>query len=68
MTTTPKFLAITLAVAATAILSPNIEAQQSLEPPPNAKLISLNPTPGRVTEPAIAINPKNPNQIAAAFQ
>ncbi|MFZ0584562.1 MAG: sialidase family protein [Candidatus Acidiferrales bacterium] len=68
MTTTPKFLAITLAVAATAILSPNIEAQQSLEPPPNAKLISLNPTPGRFTEPAIAINPKNPNQIAAAFQ
>jgi hypothetical protein len=61
-----KFLAI--ALAATAILASNAKAQKSLEPPPNAKVISLNPIPGRYTEPSIAINPKNPNQIAAAFQ
>ena len=68
MTTKRKFLAISLAVAATAILSPHAESQQTLQPPPAAKIIALNPAPGRYTEPSIAINPKNPNQIAAAFQ
>ena len=68
MTTKHKFLAASLAIAATAILAPNAQSQNSLQPPPNAKLLALNPTPGRYTEPAIAINPKNPNQISAAFQ
>jgi hypothetical protein len=68
MTTKPKFLIISLAVAATTLLSPHARAQQTLQPPPNAKIIALNPAPGRYTEPAIAINPKNPSQIAAAFQ
>jgi hypothetical protein len=66
MTTKLKFLAISL--AATALLSPNAQAQQTLQPPPNARVIALNPTPGRYTEPSIAINPKTLNQIAAAFQ
>ena len=51
-----------------AIFSPQAFAQQSLEPPPHAKVIPLNPAPGRFTEPSIAVNPKNPNQIGAAFQ
>ena len=50
------------------LLSPHTFAQQTLQPPPHAKVIPLNPAPGRFTEPSIAVNPKNPNQIAAAFQ
>jgi hypothetical protein len=57
-----------LVLALCAILSPRSFAQQSLQPPPNAKLLALNPAPGRFTEPGIAINTKNPNQVAAAFQ
>ncbi|MGA8025037.1 MAG: sialidase family protein [Candidatus Acidiferrales bacterium] len=68
MTTKPKIRTIALAAALNAILAPNAKSQNSLPPPPNAKVLALNPTPGRYTEPAIAINPKNPNQIAAAFQ
>ncbi len=68
MTASPRILVTSLAFALCAILSPHSFAQQSLQPPPNAKLIALNPAPGRFTEPGIAINPKNPNQVAAAFQ
>ncbi len=63
-----KFLAASLIAALWAILSPSAPAQQSLQPPPHAKVIPLNPAAGRFTEPGIAVNPKNPNQIAAAFQ
>lgn len=68
MTTKPRFLTVALAAALIAMLIPIAKAQQTLQPPPNATIIPLNPVPGRYTEPSIAINPKNPNQIAAAFQ
>ncbi len=60
--------AIALVCASCAALSLPAQAQQSLQPPPNAKVIALNPTPGFFTEPAIAVNQKNPKQIVAAFQ
>ena len=35
---------------------------------PGAEIISLTPEPGPFTEPSIAINPSNPQQIVAVFQ
>jgi hypothetical protein len=41
---------------------------QSLEKAPGAKIFSLTPTPGPFTEPSIAVNPNNPQQVVAVFQ
>ena len=35
---------------------------------PETEVMDLTPRPGNFTEPAIAINPKNPSQLVAAFQ
>lgn len=35
---------------------------------PGAEVFTLNPTPGPFTEPAIAVNPVNPQQVVAVFQ
>jgi hypothetical protein len=35
---------------------------------PEAKVIALTPTPGYFTEPAIAVNPMQPQQVVAVFQ
>lgn len=43
-------------------------AQQGLPPPPGARVVSISPRPGSFNEPAVAIDPNNPNHIAAAFQ
>jgi BNR/Asp-box repeat len=43
-------------------------AQQGLPAPPGAKVVTLSARPGRLNEPSVAINPRNPNQIVAAFQ
>ncbi len=43
-------------------------APPALAAPPGAKLVTLSPRAGFANEPSIAINPKNPSQIAAAFQ
>jgi hypothetical protein len=41
---------------------------QALPEAPGAEVFSLTPTPGYFTEPAIAINPNNPQQVVAVFQ
>lgn len=41
---------------------------QGLPPAPGALVSSLTPEPGYFTEPGIAINPKNPEQVVAVFQ
>lgn len=43
-------------------------AQQTLEPPPGAQVVPLSAHPGFFNEPSIAINPRDPNQIVAAYQ
>lgn len=43
-------------------------AQQALQAAPGAKVVTLSPRGGFFNEPSVAINPKNPNQIVAAFQ
>ena len=35
---------------------------------PNAEVTTLTPVPGYFTEPAIAVNPSNPQQVVAVFQ
>ena len=41
---------------------------QALAPAPGVQLIDLTPQPGYFTEPSIAVNPRNPQQVVAAFQ
>jgi len=36
--------------------------------PPNSQVITLTPQPGWFTEPGIAINPNNPQQVVAVYQ
>lgn len=41
---------------------------QDLPKAPQAHVFNLTPTPGYFTEPAIAVNPANPQQVVAVFQ
>src|SRR5579872_5923372 len=41
---------------------------QDLPKAPQAQLFTLTPAPGFFTEPAIAVNPANPEQVVAVFQ
>ncbi|HEY1677490.1 MAG TPA: hypothetical protein VGG04_07290 [Candidatus Sulfotelmatobacter sp.] len=41
---------------------------QDLPRAPNAQVFTLTPTPGPFTEPAVAVNQTDPNQIVAVFQ
>ena len=41
---------------------------QTLPAAPGAQVFSLTPAPGRFTEPAVAVNPNNPQQVVAVFQ
>jgi photosystem II stability/assembly factor-like uncharacterized protein len=41
---------------------------QEIPKAPNAQVTLLTPTPGYFTEPAIAVNPVNPQQVVAVFQ
>jgi hypothetical protein len=41
---------------------------EDLPKAPEAQVFSLTPTPGYFTEPGIAVNPANPQQVVAVFQ
>ncbi|MGB7023336.1 MAG: hypothetical protein WBD73_06005, partial [Candidatus Acidiferrales bacterium] len=41
---------------------------QSLRQPPGSVVTTVTPDPGFFSEPSIAINPNNPQQVAAAYQ
>jgi hypothetical protein len=41
---------------------------QQLPPVPKLHLVNINPKPGYFNEPAIAVNPKDPQQAVVAFQ
>jgi hypothetical protein len=43
-------------------------AAQSLPAAPRSELTMITPKPGYFTEPSIAINPNNPQQVVAAYQ
>ena len=61
-----KSLRIAIAFhAATAQVGP---AQPALSPPPRAQIVQVTPIPGPYTEPSIAVDPNNPQQLLAAYQ
>lgn len=39
-----------------------------LPPVPGARVVALTPRPGWFTEPSVAVNPRDPRQVAVAFQ
>jgi hypothetical protein len=41
---------------------------QDLPKVPEARVFALTPTPGYFTEPSVAVNPTNPQQVVAVFQ
>ncbi|HYL94986.1 MAG TPA: hypothetical protein VET69_04190, partial [Terriglobales bacterium] len=41
---------------------------QQLSPAPGVRVVSLTPEPGYFNEPSIAVNPRNPQQVVAAYQ
>lgn len=62
----PRFLL--LALVAAAAFAPLPLRAQDLAPAPGARIVQLTPDAGYFTEPSIAINPRNPLQIVAAYQ
>src|SRR6201998_1997554 len=54
-----SILLVTAALAALA---------EDLPKAPHSEVFTLTPTPGYFTEPAIAVNPTNPQQVVAVFQ
>ena len=58
-------------LAATLALTPALGqtiSEMALPAPPGAQVIALTPSPGQFSEPAIALNPVDPQQLVAAFQ
>jgi hypothetical protein len=45
-----------------------LSAQSSFPPAPGASFLTVSPAGGHYTEPGIAINPKDPNQVVVVFQ
>jgi hypothetical protein len=68
--TTNRFLAL-LGSALVCVLAGYVllaRAEQGLSRPPGGTITTVTPQAGFFTEPSVAINPVNPQQIAAAFQ
>ncbi len=58
-----------LAAALTAVLFSGVSlAQSPLAPAPHRHLVTISGMEHRGSEPSIAVNPNNPNQVVAAFQ
>jgi hypothetical protein len=58
----------TLILAATLTTACFCANDQTLPKAPGAQVFMLTPTPGRFTEPGIAVNPRNPQQVVGVFQ
>lgn len=50
------------------VLTSSLVQGQELPAPPGAQIFALTPEAGPFTEPAIAVNPNNPQQVVAVFQ
>ncbi len=67
-TVTPR-LAIFLAAILLPLAAHSADAPvKSLPPAPGSLVTTITPHPGYFTEPSIAVNPRNPQQVVAAFQ
>src|SRR6202140_1975145 len=49
-------------------IAPLFLQAQDLPKAPHSQIFTLTPTPGRFTEPAIAVNPTNPQKVVGVFQ
>ena len=58
-------LLVAASTAPTAQVGP---AESPLSPPTGAQVVQVTPIPGPYTEPSIAIDPNNPQQLVAAYQ
>ena len=56
------------AILAFLFSAPLFSQGQGLPKAPQAQVFTLTPTPGSFTEPAIAVNPANPQQVVGVFQ
>jgi len=53
---------------ASALLMAGVMSAQELPKAPQAQIFTLTPSPGPFTEPAIAVNPTNPQQVVGVYQ
>ncbi len=56
------------ATVAASLFGVTVLAAQDLPKAPEAHVFQLTPQPGYFTEPGIAVNPNNPQQVVAVFQ
>jgi len=56
------------AIISIALAFPSRARSEDLPRAPGAQIVSLTPVPGYYTEPAISVNPANPQQVVAVFQ
>ena len=63
-----RSLAIGYAILCVLLSAPVAGQGQELPPAPGKIVQSLVPSPGYFTEPGIAVNPRNPQQVVAVFQ
>ena len=64
-----RFFNLLLAAASLSAIIPSWTLLgQEMPKPPNVHVTALTPAPGYFTEPAIAVNPTNPQQVVAVFQ
>ena len=70
MRTAGRFASFLFLLSGTALLSCAQQANSASPLPlaPGARTALINPQPGFFNEPSIAVNPNNPQQLAAAFQ
>src|ERR1700739_4536661 len=57
-----------LQIAFTLLIGASLLQAQELPKAPQAQVFTLTPTPGFFTEPGVAVNPANPQQVVAVFQ
>jgi hypothetical protein len=62
------FVSLLVCLLATSLLAQPSPAEAVLSPPPGARVVKLTPRAGDFTEPSIAVNPANPQQLVGAFQ
>jgi hypothetical protein len=58
----------TATVVALLFSAPLLAQGQDLQKAPQAQVFTITPAPGFFTEPAIAVNPANPQQVVGVFQ
>lgn len=63
-----RSMTLVVVLLSTFTLAQSAAPAPDLAPPPGARVIKLTPAPGQFTEPSIAINPADPQQLVGAFQ